>query len=782
MSNDKARKPSVIRTGLVWLLVLAGIAPLSTLPIVPSPEARADFQQLGDASSVANLRELCDDIQAVTTIVRFYRKAFKISAARDTTTFSGITASLVEEADYIPKMCTLIMAVLTARNTEGILRAARIASRIAGLGLENEIDFAEESIGMYDFASRLTKIKDNRDLKQKLLNVNNHARIVNFMQRWGLAGDGTEGAKREAAAMDRQSKMVEITTKLFEGCRRPIFKPTDPSMVPTPDGELSPIQALLLFDKTDEAVKRRDGALVDANKAHETLNHMLAQIISDPTELESASYILAKFRREAFWLSVGYIPPTGDAKTAPKSKFIPNEHAEYGAGEKIRELDHEEFDMTGVFYEDQGTSDASQCFRKNKDKYQAEAWLMNNTTVLIDRYIKSKEIAQAVEVCPGSPEEAIDGVNVDMVAPKNKDPGLAEAVAKINSKRVEDNCQKLDVAEHMKRLRKLKSLGDEPLETAELRVQQNDCKPTLEDEIRLTPITYVDNESIKNMRDFMTYYNDKFAYWVETQYHMAIKENPVSNSLRNFVADPINEFMAGIFPNSKRSKWDPNDAKRLSDEQRKFYSDWRQFSFCSLPRTLEKRYPDEFETASKNMKDDPEALTSLIRKCKFDENQPAANDRIFEDFFRGMLASMEVFEKSRQTIMQTDLIMGAYRTGANLKNKKGCLEPLMPTDINMAMAKSVTVLFEEIADAHAFQREVQLKSDEEKAQAKEAAAQIQRIWAVTANMKKTTEAKSLLYRYDLNNGDNADYQGMMPSLIEQRVKEKRFQYDYESNQ
>ena len=741
-----------------------------------APRSYADFKPLGGVTQIENLSELCNDIQKVMTITQFYQKALMVSAAKDTTTTSGITFSLANNADYIPKICSLMMAVLTARNTEGVLRAARMAARISGSTLETQIDMLEDSIGLYDFATRLSQVKDNRDLKNKILNVNNHARIVNYMQRWypRLFQEREDEAKRVAAAIDRQSKMTEITTKIFEGCRQTNFAPSDPTKVPTPDEELSLPAALRISQEMEDGVRMRDMGLEGSDKAHKVLNNMLRQIISDPEELESASYILAKFRRESFWLSLGYRPPTSDKKTPPRSKVVPNKAAERGTGDEVRPLDTEKFEMAGVFYVDQGTSDGSQCRRENKPTYEAEVWLINNTNILIDRFIKSRSIADAVTVCPSSPDEAINNTEVLHMAPQIKDRGLADLLAKVNARTVADNCQKFNVKAQAEKMAKLENLGTRNTDFDGMRMQVDKCAPTKEDEIRLKPINYVERENVRTMRQWISHYNERFASWVNFNYQLVLTENPISNSLRDYVADPINQAMTGGRKTSTTA-WDPNAARRLSPEQIRFFQDWRQFSFCSIPATLERRYPIEYANAFETK--DPEAMATVVRKCEFEETQNAANDRIFEQYFYGMLDSLEAFQEGRRKILKNEIIMGAFRKGANLKNTKSCKEDLKPADFEKAMVQTNTVLFEEIADMYEFMRDSDRRRNESEQQARDEMNKIMNIWEVSTAIRREERARGQLYKNDPRNGETADFHGMMPSLNQQRKIQQREQYN-----
>ena len=770
MFRNPSQKSSQIRALLV--LVLLSLS-------CPWQRAKADFTPLGSASSVTQLREICDDIQSVVAIVQFYQDAFTVTAARDTQSVSGITYSLAQRADMIPKICSLVMAVLTAKNTEGILRAARLANRLTSAGLDTQIDFAEDSISMFDFLSRLTKVQDNRDLKQKLLNVNNHARIVNYMQRYNLFGDGTEGAIRESVAIDRQKKMEEITTQLFEGCRKIIGKPVDPSKLQTPDGEVPFFTAQGLLTKSVEAVEEQSLALKDIEKTQAAINKMLTKVIMEPDELESSSFILSKFVREGYWLSVGFIPPRNFSKSEPVVEFVPEPYAANRPPDSVsKKLPiREERDMKDVFYNDQGSFDGAQCLRKNKSKYQAEAWLVSNVNWLTDPFLKGLSISKAVDVCPTSPDEALDGLQVSMIAPEIKDSGLAQSLATQAAKDFSEHCQKTDQAELAKKLEKLKALGDDDPAFSGLRVQVDNCKPTFEDDVRLKPITYVNIESIKNMRDWMNHYSKQFSHWIETKYQLSLAENNVSSGVRNYVADPINKLFSGFYPNSRKSAWDPLAAQRLSPEQTRFYQDWRRFSFCTLPSTIKRRYPEKAELL-KSMKNDSQEYLAIVKQCEFDESQPSANDTIFEDFMYGLIDSIERYHKARAVVLKTDLRVGAYKKGANLKNKRACDETLKPMDIATIQAKSNVFLFEEIADLHAFQRQVTLKRDQEDAKAKDSMAEVQRIWEMTNSMKATMDDQNRRFQYDPNSGDGADYDKMMPTLPENRMREKQFRTDH----
>lgn len=753
----------------------------SSFLLIPSNQAKADFTPLADPSSVAAFQAICEDMGLVINLTRTYRKLFKIKTKTDTTSVSGLAAYLADEADYIPKMCSLIMAVATASNTAGVLRAARIANQIGKWDLENQLDAVEDTIDIADFVQNLSKFKDSKDLKYKILNASNHARIIRYLQRNAGLTDGSDGVADMSAALDAQVQMSNLAGQLFSGCKVPVKKDQAPSdKIFDADGkELNPGALIAIEGKRAKALTLASESLREADAAHKLLNKMIATVGTSPEEVRSDSFMLMKFRTEAFWLSFGFLPPGTATKVGvdvviqdcPKDEFREKPRVRNGKLVICKQTTEK-----NAFYASQGSVDGSQCSRAKKGEYEATTWMVKNMPILANRYYNYQSLSAAVNVCPYSLEQALGEFTIGDLRPeKNED--MAEKIKESNLTTLEENCKKKDMDEEYKKLSKLGPIGTEQWDF-NVDLNKLKCKPTRQQRADVAETVYVKNKNINNMRDLIKVYSDRFQNYADITYSLHLTDNPVSKTIRYFVTT-LERGAADATSSSSISRW--NDQAGLSNTsgQQALQREWRQFSTCHRPATLKRRYPSEYKNAYIEDKKSGEisevegVLAPLKNKCLLEEAQ-LPSGKIFEQTFEAMMDAMESYFNAQKNALEVDLRMGKFRGAFSDKDKVVCEQALNITDINLATAQATVRMYEAFANADRYNRERHLKEEAEKKDMENARNELNNVLTMTTNLKERELKSLLLNKVDIEGSRNPDFKGMTPSLMNQRKMEKGF--------
>jgi hypothetical protein len=747
--------------------------------LIPSHQARADFKPLADPNSVAAFQALCEDMGLVINLTRTYRKLFKITSEANTQTVSGLAAYLADESDYIPKMCSLIMAVATASNTAGVLRAARIANQVAKLGLVNELDAIEDTIDIADFVQNLSKVKDSKDLKYKILNANNHARIIRYLQTWGGLTDGSDGVAEMGAALDAQGQMENLAGQLFSGCKVPLKKNQAPSNdIFDADGKkLSPQALRTIENKKTKALEVASEALAESNAAHKLLNKMIAAVAVSPEELRSDSYMVNKFRTEAIWLSFGFLPPQSTNKVGvdvviqdcPKDEFRDTPRVKNGKLVICKQTSDK-----NAYYANQGSIDGAQCSRDKKKEYDATAWMVKNMVILADRYYNYQSLSAALNVCPyGGVEAALGEFTIGGLKPeKNED--LAEKLKEANLRTLEENCQKKDRDEQFKQLGKLGPIGTDQwsynVDSTEIK-----CKPTRQQRADSAETVYVKNKNINNMRDLIKVYSERFEKFADYKYALHLTENPVSKGFR-YVVGNLERGLADLSSSSSISGWDDQAGLRTTSNQLDLIRSWKQFSSCHRPSTLKRRYPDEYKKTYITDKDGQvrgvqRELNILLDKCLIDDVKNPSG-KIFEETFYAMMDATERYFNAQKSALEVDLRMGRYRGNYSDKDKVVCEQALNITDINLATAQATIRMYEAFANAERRRSEDRLKEEADKKEIQSAQDEFDTILSLTTELKEKELKRLLLNKVDIERNQNPDFKGLTPSLMNQRKMEK----------
>lgn len=139
------------------------------------PIAKADdFKSLNDQMGGQRIQELavaCNFVDRISAVMTVLNQSAAIMA-------NGAAVSITATANVIPTVCNMVMAILSAKNLDGVLRAARMANRMAQTGHETSLDFIEDSV---DLAISLDEFgKSKASFVDKALNAGMYAKVLNY--------------------------------------------------------------------------------------------------------------------------------------------------------------------------------------------------------------------------------------------------------------------------------------------------------------------------------------------------------------------------------------------------------------------------------------------------------------------------------------------------------------------------------------------------------------------------------------------------------------------------
>ena len=692
--DSRAQKGSLFYRRVMSLLLCFLVVLLPT-PLTPSRSARADFTPLASPGTVANWASFCNDLNSVIQIITLFNQQVTLGGASSAAApVTGGLIALAEQGQTISRICSLVIAAATAKDINGVLRAAQILNTLTYNSLEDQIDHFEAAMSFYDFA---TNLRDSHQTsKQKALNVNNWSRVLNYsFATFNLDGiDARRKIVENTLRLDQAQGLEEMTDAVY-GCRKAIA-PLKSGEALLPDGPTKKATIDNLAKTMDKYGKIRDSAAGHVEKIQKILLKMLAEV-SQPKELSNAAALVDTFTRKAFWVSVGYIPPTDkkleDGTTAvvpsPYQKYAPpngSQPAGSAAAFPPRPASEIKKDTSNVFYKSKGTILSGFCDISQQPTYQMELWAAANIDVLADRFIRGSTIADAVQACPLLGEAAaLYSTPIAAFHPPLKENVIAKPAEVSDA--VEENCKLTNVKNLYKDLKDLKSLGNDPGFGGVDSYSQTNCRPTATQEIRNTPITWEENENIQNFDQFVTYYNDKFNAYIDQNYALILSENAVFRGVQ-YAAGSFSKLAAGERDDiGTRNTWNANNGNQENPEQLRFFNAWRTYSLCSIPSYLARKYPDKKDLITNLGKpENNTAFDTLVLTCRADERKTASNKDIFRDMFvNGLAAELQILAQAKAEIFKADLKLGSFKSGSRRKPAT-CIEDSRPQDVNKVIA------------------------------------------------------------------------------------------------
>lgn len=639
---------------------------LLAIVLLMQPVSSRPASALPSLPDLSNFQTLCYDAQAVGQIIQLYQGAVVAGSASPTT--SGLQAAANFMANMLPNICNIVIAVDNALDTEGVLGAARVANDLGIISLDAELAFVDDSTSLHQFLQRIAPITENT--KEKLLNVNNHRRVLNYAKNWvlpvvkkstGVDADARSALRDINRARDRAAK-ANILQDQLRGCRTNATSSVLSNNQVEVNGRKYSYPKFKK-DSEDQAdhARVKDASLEKARTLRDVLLDMLSEAVNTPQEFVSAQTLIDRLFDRAYWVSVGYEAPQSKNLTAPR------QIERVTAGGKVEKT----IDPSSQQYTNQGTSNPRAC--DDIDNFRWHTWILSNPDAINDNYIDPSNIARSVKVCPAQDPK---NQRLDSVVEVTSDQWLADR-EKEYRQREEALCRTRTAESTLKALKNLKSFNTDRSRDS-LIIRDDKCKEVKNENILPPENFFQTAEEIETLDDFIDHYNTIFYDKVIASVGVGMKENAVSNSFRS-LNRTFNDLGDG-------GKFDSRRGTTFSSEQRGITSRWRRLSRCNNPRYLEKNFPNEYEavygeTSIQNNSEHERAylLSVAMDRCRRDEIDPKNNDRIFRDMFESYLDELNDYKTAEAATVTYELQYGFYKSADAAQ--KGCEDPLKPADI-----------------------------------------------------------------------------------------------------
>lgn len=760
----------------LFQVILASVIGFSFL----NQKAEANFSPLLDPKQIANFSEICYDASSIANIIMLFQTKMTVFAASSPGgQVSSALFSLAQYAQGFQDVCRLVIAIGTAKDTNGILRAAKVANSLTNRSLETYIDLYEDTTSFNDFLTGLKDDGGKGSRKQKLLNVANYNRALNFAFKW-LPLDGIDAnrvAQKKSKQLARAAMLDDMTNTIF-GCRVPVVQ-LDKDSVRTPDGQVksSEIQRNTVRQQRASLALNKSSAALP--KIVTSLQGMIAEVSNTPEELRGALAVLNRFVREGTFVSVGYVPPASGSKLTNgeigirENKYAalqPEENPEQGIIPlKKRPKTEQVEDGSGVFYENKGTVDFAQCSKQQTT--QSEKWLFLNPDIIADRFIKGEWIADSVRVCPAGERASLTNMKISSLS-VTRDEELINRAVERAGKTLEDNCKAEDTNQILKDFQGTNSFRNENSGT-NFYAPPNKCRTTESDLDNLTPL---DGGSlateIDTMADYMEYYNRAFSSFIKAEYSLALSENPISQGLNRSQRSLSGAMRSSDGSYGSQSRWQRNSGNEVSSEQMRFVNKWRNVSLCQLPSYLIRKYPDAKQLVEEPSTS-PEEFAGLIRKCQLDERKVENNDQIFEDFFFALVDELFSLQNAKAEILAIDLRMGAFKPNAPQK-PLGCYENSTAADITMAAAKTQILAVETMTELNEKIEELVELNIEQKRKNEEEAKRIEEVQMINLGKFRESRLRREVDSQDVLSNPNFNYGTIAPPVESSKSRDQKY--------
>lgn len=712
--------------------------------------------------SLDDFQTLCQDTEAVGQIMLLYQSVVAGTSSPGPATGLQFAASFM--ANTVPRICSLVVAVANARDTESTLRAVRIANNLGALQLDTAIGHFEKSVSLYQFLDRLAPISENS--KEKLLNINNHRRALRFAKQWIFPTikklSGVELSKKAMIKGISKSRARASRANLLRdrlaGCRDPMSssKPKG-NEVEINGRKYNAVNFKAESDAQPKHEEKKRGAIAKARQFREVILEMVSKVVTTPEDFVSAQSVVDNVFTKGYWVSVEYAKPNSTTLTPAKSDV---REAPGGEVEIVEDPSSQEYTQQIGF-------SGRAC--SNIESKQWHFWIMNNSDIINDFRINPSFIAGSVRRCPtvtnirGKPLETIVAVSTEAwIEEQNKKWRDSE----------EQKCRQNTAEDALKGLSDLKRLGSSDFSDRS-RLSQRDPGPLCPEPKNPDippPDFFAPIAEMKTLNDFIEYFNEAFSRYVEATTSVSLKENPVSDFFRSISKAHGSMGDGGGF--------DAGAGNRYSKEQLAIISKWRRLTRCDNPTHLEEKYNNSYRQVYSNEAADTlseseraVALAELLDRCRRDETAPEKNESIFEDMFDGMLDELRDFNDAEAKIVQFELNYGVYKSSGG--GQKGCIEELRPNDVAKIGAQLQQINVEQSSELIEL-----LRAAEQRRLAKENQSMMaekkreQKFMAIKQSLIKNGLRKTNAGSYETGKGELEARDNMLPNHVTGAQREK----------
>lgn len=668
---------------------------------------------------IQELAVVCNFVDRISAVMTVLNQSAAIMA-------NGAAVSITATANVIPTVCNMVMAILSAKNLDGVLRAARMANRMAQTGHETSLDFIEDSV---DLAISLDEFgKSKASFVDKALNAGMYAKVLNYSFDYTSLQRASSLNRETGVVANRQTQLID-DMKTNNTCTEltAVGKAEAASKAKKRKGETEFPNGLIL---KDEAVARHakiqqkalaviNGGIDDKIKI---MGHALMGMIqlvenrgTDALEV-SGGIIRRILDSESPYPAVGYnfepvtaVLSEADGETrfeandfcdkhdAVSDTSTPSAKAESEAARKHKcEAFKKKIDMSHAVFSTSPKGivlTTTACNINNKKLYKLANFEAANVSNLANPHYDPLIVSSTAQVC-GSPN--MDAVQIDALlagverAPSTDDDGKTisptiysdQDAAADTKKQTEDmvnTCVSGASEAALKRFNSIQGFGPSADNAFEADwKQQVGCQPRNAEETARTKgdldkVSYQQfSKNFSTVGMWRKYYNEEINSYISRKYK-GIADTGLARAIRG--VRPEDALAPADTSYGQSNKWNNTQDtwNNPTSHVRALKSELGLISLCSLPSTLKRLNRDNeynMKTINGEGEHAKEDLLKLIASCR---NTTEGQVDQFVDIFNRYIEEIGALKmeqaEARQNLFATDVIFGAY-TGLGATRKQ----------------------------------------------------------------------------------------------------------------
>lgn len=823
-------------TGLRFVVSIVAFVLLVDSGVVRAQGIQAvngDFKSLDSQLGGKRVEQLAlacnyvDRIQAVVAILR--------SSAAIATATTGMPAWIVSTADSIPNFCNLTMAILSAKNLDGVLRAARMANGIVQGAAENSLDFIEDSV---DLALTLDAFRSSKSSTiDKALNAGMYGRVLNYAfnipggynlrRNTSLVAEiGMAGGRQAQLIADQ--KLNNTCVEMSQDGDRDILKKAekDKDYLEMPNG--------LLLKDADLAriLRKQQRSMAIINGGAQAQIRMLGQAIlgmiahverrgADAIEV-SGSIIRRIIDRESPYVAVGYdysservkpeLSPADAAirfeanemckkhdavtdKTNPNAK----RDSDIARGRKCEEF-KKKISLKPAFYKESPKGKvgvAVACAEANKNIYRLDLFTAINQHELANPYYHPLEVAGSVTVCGRNVNQ--DSVRIESLLTGSERTGMEadqsadgkyasgpysdEEVKARDKARAEDETNDCLASASMRSVKAFNSIrgfgpsADNAFEADWKRL--SGCKPKTQADVTRGR---KDNEAVAYNQfsvDFSTvgkwkaYYNDKINNEISGHYK-GVKDTAAARWFRG--ARPISGLTPPKNGYDGGTMWNrgEDDWNQPTENVRRLQTDLGLISLCNIPSYLKKLYRSDEQLKIINQEDGFKAqdLHNLVLRCGVEQEGTVDS---YQDIFRKYveeIASIKLaYSEAEADVFQANVKFGSFVGSSGIRKEVECNSMRSVEATSILTANILSGLYQTTLDIYSRQTLAEMAKNDEEIKKLQALSDQEIQDILQANQAKRTSSPILL------NNDESQESKLPPIKVDEN-KDREFMRRY----
>jgi len=717
-------KPSL--TEKLLSLVISLSLMMSGVNVIPLwdgavPTATADdFKSIGDqlgSQQVNDMALFCNYTDKVLAVMNVLKTA--AAANPDPRGANSTTFYLISKAEEIPQMCNVVMAILSAKNLDGVLRAARMANRAYVKRDDTALDFIEDSV---DLAVTLDEFGKSKDTPlDKALNAGMYARVLNYAFKYSpLERQGTR-MREVTTAASRQTQLINdmklnnqcLALSTSEKQDQAKVQAAKKDYIRMPNGlEIKTTEVRRLMRRQQAALDIINGNAASQLKTLATSLMSMIQLVdtrgSDSLEV-SGEIIRRILDTDKPYPAVGYdaskVTQVIEKKDG-ETTFVENDICNKQTNDtndpearKISDADRkrkcqlfkERVDLSKAYYRTSSNGLTSACSDASAKTNKLEIWEARNIAVLADPNFDPRVLSSASDICA---DGNFDNVQINMLVAgmerrgKNtKQPLIysdkdAENAEKKRQKDAQDDCIDGASKKALKRFNSLNSFGssaDNPA-IADWKTQSGCAPMTKADLVRSKqdgdPVRYESfAENFKTVKEWRNYYNGTVNNYIAAKYK-GIEDTETARDLRGTrrIDNALEPESSGF---GNENEWNTGDSTWNNPlaKIRRLQGELGLVSLCELPSYLKRHYPDKQDMIDGAGGEDADAkgLLILTQQCRNEqEGQVGDYLDIFNSYMEAIHDVKLSLADARRQLFDIDVLLGSYIGTTGVRKAADC--------------------------------------------------------------------------------------------------------------